>query len=76
MDVNYLLGREQTSLYNAAHAQSGPARIAHEELAAAYGALLANSTFPHRSSITLPFRAAQNAAAVDELMMVATRAKR
>lgn len=76
MDVNYILGREQTSLYNAAHAQSAPARIAHEKLAAAYGALLADSSFPHRSPITLSFRADKNAAAVDELMMVAARDKR
>jgi len=58
MDVNYILGREQTSLYNAAHAQSAPARISHEKLAKAYGDLLATSSFPHRSPITLSFRAA------------------
>lgn len=58
MDVNYILGREQTSLYNAAHAQSAPARIAHEQLATAYGLLLAASSFSHRSSVSLSFRAA------------------
>lgn len=57
MDVNYILGREQTSLYNAAHAQSAPARIAHEQLATAYGHLLAASSFPHRSSASLSFAA-------------------
>jgi hypothetical protein len=48
MDINYILGREQISLHNASVASSGPARIAHAGLAAAYGALLTGSTFPHR----------------------------
>ena len=48
MDINYILGREQTSLYNASVASSAPARIAHEGLAKAYGALLAANAFPHR----------------------------
>jgi hypothetical protein len=48
MDINYLLGREQVSLPNAAVAASSTARIAHQGLAAAYGKLLAEGGFPHR----------------------------
>ncbi|MBW6526402.1 hypothetical protein KZ813_06075 [Sphingomonas sp. RHCKR7] len=48
MDINYILGREQTSLHNAAMASSSCARASHLGLAAAYGRLLADSTFPHR----------------------------
>lgn len=49
MDMNYILGREQISLHNAAVATTSSARIAHEGLAAAYGALLDDSPFPHRT---------------------------
>lgn len=48
MDLNYILAREQVSLYNASIASSGPARIAHEKLAAEYGRLLAGQSFPNR----------------------------
>lgn len=58
MDINYILGREQTSLYNALQAHSAPARIAHEKLAAAYGQLLADSGFPHRPIIKFRIGAA------------------
>jgi hypothetical protein len=53
MDISYILGREQTSLYNASVASSAPARIAHEGLAKAYGALLAANAFPHRQPIAV-----------------------
>lgn len=49
MDINYILRREQVSLHNALIASSVPARMAHEALAEAYGALLVKSGFPHRS---------------------------
>jgi hypothetical protein len=52
MDINYILGREQISLHNASVATSSPARIAHLGLAAAYGALLTSSIFPHRLFLT------------------------
>jgi len=48
MDVNYFLTREQVSLHNASIAASGPARIAHQGLASAYGKLLLHEGFPHR----------------------------
>lgn len=48
MDINYLLEREQVSLHNALIATSAPARIAHEGMAAAYGELLSETSFPHR----------------------------
>jgi hypothetical protein len=51
MDINYILGREQTSLHNASIASSSTARIAHEGLAKAYGDLLAESAFPHRQPV-------------------------
>ena len=54
MDINYILEREQISLHNALIAQSSPARIAHEGLAAAYGQLLAKCAFPHRLPTDLP----------------------
>lgn len=53
MDINYILRREQISLYNASVAKSSPARIAHEGLAREYGRLLDGSTFPHRSALKL-----------------------
>lgn len=53
MDINYILRREQISLYNASVAASGPARIAHEGMARAYGRLLAQDGFPHRESLSL-----------------------
>ncbi len=52
MDINHILEREQVSLHNARIATSSPSRIAHEQLAAAYGALLTDSDFPHRSKTT------------------------
>lgn len=58
MDINYILGREQISLYNASVAKSAPARIAHEGLAREYGRLLADSTFPHRDALEMRFRPA------------------
>lgn len=58
MDINYILGREQVSLYKASVATSAPARIAHEGMAAAYGQLLTDSPFPHRIPIALQFRPA------------------
>lgn len=58
MDINYILGREQVSLHNAFVAASASARIAHQGLAAAYGRLLAESTFPHRTPIALQVRGA------------------
>lgn len=48
MDTNYLLKREQVSLMMADRAASPEARIAHNGLALAYGALLAVGKFPHR----------------------------
>jgi hypothetical protein len=56
MDINYILGREQVSLFRATAAASAPARIAHEGMAAAYGRLLVENGFPHRSSERLSFR--------------------
>lgn len=53
MDINYILRREQVSLHNALVAASGPARLAHEGMAAAYGRLLAKSGFPHRNATTV-----------------------
>jgi hypothetical protein len=46
MDINYILRREQISLYNAQHARSSPARFAHRGLARAYGKMLALGAFP------------------------------
>ena len=57
MDINYILGREQISLHNASVAASSPARIAHLGLAAAYGALLTSSIFPHRLFLTYGVKA-------------------
>jgi hypothetical protein len=54
VDLNYILAREQVSLYNASIASSGPARIAHEGLAAAYGRLLAGQSFPNRKLMIEP----------------------
>jgi len=50
MDINYILRREQVSLYNASVSACGPARVAHEGMAIAYGRLLAEAGFPRRSS--------------------------
>lgn len=50
MDINYILRREQVSLYNASVAASGPARLAHEGMALAYACLLAEAGFPNRSA--------------------------
>jgi hypothetical protein len=50
MDINYILRREQVSLYNASVSASGPAKLAHEGMAFAYGRLLAEAGFPHRDS--------------------------
>jgi hypothetical protein len=54
MDLNYILAREQVSLYNASIATSGPARIAHEGLAAEYGRLLTSRSFPNRHLMVAP----------------------
>ncbi|MEO5865671.1 MAG: hypothetical protein ABIS14_07530 [Sphingomonas sp.] len=54
MDINYILKREQVSLHNALIAASGPARRAHEGLASAYAALLADKNFPHRVARQVP----------------------
>jgi len=56
MDISYILGREQVSLFWATAAASAPARIAQEGMAAAYGRLLAKNGFPHGSSDRLSFR--------------------
>lgn len=56
MDINYILKREQVSIYRASVAASGPARIAHEGLARAYGTLLVEAGFPHRTPISISFR--------------------
>lgn len=56
MDINYILRREQISLYNASVAKSASARIAHEGLAREYGRLLEGSTFPHHNPLKLRFR--------------------
>jgi hypothetical protein len=48
MDINYLLKREQVSLLMAKLATGREARFAHAGLARGYGALLAESTYPHR----------------------------
>ncbi|RST31309.1 hypothetical protein HMF7854_11020 [Sphingomonas ginkgonis] len=53
MDINYILGREQTSLHNARIATSSSARASHRGLAKAYRLLLAGSTFPHRQPAQL-----------------------
>ena len=50
MDINYILRREQVSLYNASVAACGPARLAHEGMASAYACLLAEAGFPHRNA--------------------------
>ncbi len=52
MDINYILGREQTSIHNAEFAAHAGARASHRGLAKAYGQLLADSVFPHRQPIT------------------------
>lgn len=52
MDINYILGREQTSIHNAELAVHASARASHRGLAKAYGRLLANNVFPHREPIT------------------------
>ncbi|WP_170209838.1 hypothetical protein [Sphingomonas oligophenolica] len=48
MDTNYLLQREQVSLWMAVNADCREARYAHRGLARGYGALLAQRDFPHR----------------------------
>ena len=53
VDINYILRREKVSIYRASVAASGPARIAHEGLARAYGTLLAEAGFPHRTPISI-----------------------
>lgn len=53
MDINYILSREQVSLHNALVATSAPARLSHEGMAAAYGRLLAEGGFPHRTATRL-----------------------
>lgn len=57
MDINYILRREQISLYNASVATSAPVRIAHEGLAKEYGRLLEGGPFPHRRPLSLRFSA-------------------
>lgn len=52
MDINYILGREQTSIHNAEFAAHAGARASHRGLAEAYGQILAESVFPHRQPIT------------------------
>lgn len=49
MDLNYLLSREQYSLYMAATSLSTSARAAHRAFAHEYGLLLVAAGFPHRS---------------------------
>jgi len=49
MDLNYILKREQESLYRAANSKSASARVVHGAFARAYGLLLAASTFPHNA---------------------------
>lgn len=56
MDINYILGCEQTSLHNAQIAASPSARASHRGLAVAYGRLLAGSIFPHRDPLQLTVR--------------------
>lgn len=56
MDINYTLRRERFCLHNALVAASGPARLAHKAMAAAYGQLLAESGFPHGSATIAQFR--------------------
>ncbi len=63
MDINYILRREQVSLYNASVASSAPARLVHEKLAIAYGQILTESGFPHRDvalAYVGPVTAAEN----------------
>jgi hypothetical protein len=50
MDLNYLLGREQYALHLAETSLSTSARMAHRAFAKAYGALIAETGFPHRDS--------------------------
>jgi hypothetical protein len=50
MDINYLLGREQYALNLAETSLSTSARVAHRAFAKAYGALIAETGFPHRDS--------------------------
>jgi len=56
MDINYILGREQTSLHNASMAASSCARASHLGLASGYGLLLEGNTFPHPKPLQLRFR--------------------
>jgi hypothetical protein len=53
MDINYLLSREQYELHLAETSLSTSARVAHRAFAKAYGALIAETGFPHRDSSTL-----------------------
>lgn len=48
MDLNYILYREQFSLYRAATSKDMAVRAVHLAFARAYGRILDNSTFPHR----------------------------
>lgn len=65
MDINYILGREQMSLHNAQVAPSSSARASNRGLAAAYGQLLADGDFPHRSPLQLRFRSVDEGSADD-----------
>lgn len=55
MDINYLLGREQYELHLAETSLSTSARVAHRAFAKAYGALIAETGFPHRDSSALGY---------------------
>ncbi len=50
MDINYLLKREQVSLWMAVNANSREARYSHRALARGYATLLAQRDFPHREA--------------------------
>ncbi len=54
MDLNYLLNREQHSLYMAINSPSASARRAHLAFAKAYGALIEATPFPHREFVEHP----------------------
>lgn len=62
MDINYLLRREQEELHRAETSPSRSARLAHRELASAYGKLLENSTYPHNRLESDAQRAAKRSA--------------
>ncbi|WP_156348103.1 hypothetical protein [Sphingomonas sp. Leaf231] len=51
MDLNYLLNREQHSLYMAKNSPSASARHAHLAFAKAYGVLIEATPFPHREFV-------------------------